>query len=82
MEELGYNRNDIKILYKMNKKAEIIVDTTVSQTESISVKEIVKQGSIFGPIMCCTTTSRMKWNEMKSYFFQYKQCTIYNTTTG
>ena len=60
MEELGYNRNDIKILYKINKKAEIIADTTVSQTESISVKEIVKQGSIFGPIMCCTTTSRMK----------------------
>ena len=22
------------------------------------------------------------WNEMKSYFFQHKQCTIYNTTTG
>ena len=51
MEEIGYNRNDIKILYKMNKKAEIIVDTTVGQTENISIKEIVKQGSIFGPIM-------------------------------
>ena len=43
----------------MNKKAEIIVDTTVGQTESISIKEIVKQGSIFGPIMCCATTSRV-----------------------
>ena len=42
MEEIGYNRNDIKILYEMNKKAEIIVDTTVGQTESISIKEIVK----------------------------------------
>ena len=59
MEEIGYNRNDIKILYKMNKKAEIIVDTTVGQTESISIKEIVKQGSIFEPIMCCTTTLRV-----------------------
>ena len=26
MEEIGYNRNNIKILYKMNKKAEIIVE--------------------------------------------------------
>ena len=43
----------------MNKKAEIIVDTTVGQTENISIKEIVKQGSIFGPIMCCATTSRV-----------------------
>ena len=60
MEEIGYNRNDMKILYKMNKKkAKIIVDTTVGQTESISIKEIVKQGSIFGPIMCCATTSKV-----------------------
>ena len=36
-----------------------MLDTTVGQTESISVKEIVKQGSIFGPIMCCATTSRV-----------------------
>ena len=59
MEEIGYSRNDIKILYEMKKKAEIIVDTTVGQTESISIKEIVKQGSIFGPIMCCATTSKV-----------------------
>ena len=43
----------------MNKKAEIIVYTTVGQTESISIKETVKQGSIFGPIMCCATTLRV-----------------------
>ena len=59
MEEIDYDRNDIKILYKMNKKAEIIVDTTVSQTESMNIKEIVKQGTIFGPIMCCATTLRV-----------------------
>ena len=53
MEEAGYNRNDIKILYKMNKKAEIIVDTTVGQAKSINTNETVKQGSIFGPIICC-----------------------------
>ena len=38
---------------------EIIADTTVCQTESISIKEIVKKGSIFGPIMCCATTWRV-----------------------
>ena len=58
MGEIGYNRN-IKMLYKMNKKAQIIVDTTVGQTESINIKKIVKQGSIFGPIMCCATTSKV-----------------------
>ena len=34
----------------------------MAQTESISIKEIVKQGSIFGPIMCCATTSRVNSN--------------------
>ena len=34
-------------LCELNKKAEIIVDTTVGQTECINIKEIVKQGSIF-----------------------------------
>ena len=39
MEEIGYNRNDIKMLYKMDKKSEIIVDTKVGQTERINIKE-------------------------------------------
>ena len=59
LEGISYNRDDIKILYEMNKKAEIIVDTTKGQTESPNIKEIVKQGSIFGSIMCCATTSRV-----------------------
>lgn len=35
----------------MNKIAEIVIDSTAGQTEN-SIKEIVKQGSIFGPTMC------------------------------
>ena len=55
----GYNKNDIKRPYEMNKKAEIIVDTTLAQTEGISIKEIVKQGTVFGRLMYCGTTSRV-----------------------
>lgn len=36
----------------MNKIAEIVIDSTAGQTENISIKEIVKQGLIFGPTMC------------------------------
>ena len=75
MEKIGYNRNDIKTLYEMNKKAEIIVDTTVDQTESISIKETVKQGSIFGPIMCCATTSRVN-NIGKTVQYSYRKVDI------
>ena len=62
MEEIGYNRNYIKMLQEMNKKAEIIVDTTMGQTKSINIEEIVKQGSVFGYFW----TNNMLCNNIKS----------------
>ena len=59
----------------MNKKAEIIVDTTVGQTGSISIKEIVKQGSIFRPILCYATTSRVN-NIGETVQYSYKKFDI------
>ena len=41
----------------MNKKADIIIRTPIGNTDNIQVKEVVKQGTIFGPIMCCAETS-------------------------
>ena len=49
LEEIGYNKNDITMIYKIIKKAKITVHTTVGQTESINIKEIVNQVSIFEP---------------------------------
>ena len=72
---VGYNRNNIKILYKMNNKAEIIVDTRVCQTESIIIKEIVKQRSIFGPVICCATKSKVK-NIGKTVQYSYGKIDI------
>ena len=46
------------MLYEINKKAEKIIYTTVGQTKSVNIKQIFKQGSIFGP-MCCATTSKV-----------------------
>ena len=41
----------------MNKETDIIIRTPVGNTDNIQVKEVVKQGTIFGPIMCCAKTS-------------------------
>ena len=41
----------------MNRETDIIITTPVGNTENIQVKEVVKQGTIFGPIMCCAETS-------------------------
>ena len=57
MYKLGYDPNTFKILYEMNKETDIIIRTPVGNTNSIQIKEVVKQGTIFGPIMCCAETS-------------------------
>ena len=78
MEEIGYNRNDIKMLYEINKNAEIITGTTVGQNESINIKEIVlfkEIGSIFGPIMCCATTSKVS-NIGETVQYRYEKIDI------
>ena len=49
MERIGYNKNDIKMLYEISKTTEIAVDTAVENTEEIEIKETVKQGSILDP---------------------------------
>ena len=52
---LGYDPNTLKSLYEMNKEIYVIIRTPVGNIDK--VKEVVKQGTIFGPIMCCAETS-------------------------
>ena len=59
MEIIGYNKSDIKMLYEINKTTEIVVDTTNGNTKSIEITQIVKQGSVFGPTMCCAMTAKV-----------------------
>ena len=47
------------MLYEMSKTTEIAVDTTIGNTESIEITEVVKQGSIFGPTVCFATTAKV-----------------------
>ena len=56
---LRYSPGTIKSLYKINKTSVIAVDTPIGKTSSIAVEEVVKQGTIFGPVMCCGSTSKV-----------------------
>ena len=60
MKELGYSSNNIKILYETYKKTDIKIETPFGEISSMEIKEVVKQGSTYGPIMCCTATSNVK----------------------
>ena len=53
MYSLDYDQNTLKILHEMNKETDTIIRTPVGKIENIQVWEVVKQGTIFGPIICC-----------------------------
>ena len=58
------------ILYKTNKKAEIVADTTVGQTDIINIKEILKQRPSFRSIMCCETSKVNNIGERVQYRYE------------
>ena len=45
---LGYSPGTIRSLYEVNKTSDIVVDTPIGKTLSITVEEAVKQGTILG----------------------------------
>ena len=53
MYNLGYDPSTLKILYEINKETDIVIRTPVGNMDNIQVKEVVKQGTIFGSIICC-----------------------------
>ena len=50
---------EVYMLYEMNKESNIVIETPVGMTDSITVHEIVKQGTIFGPKLCSVATEKM-----------------------
>ena len=72
---LGYSPGTIRSLYEINKTSNIVVDTPVGKTSSITVEEVVKQGTIFGPIMCCASISRVNTIQ-ESVKYQYGKVEI------
>ena len=57
--KLGYNKNDLEILYKLNETAQVKINTPNGDTENIEIKDVVEQGTTYGPIMCCASTARV-----------------------
>ena len=51
--------HEAKLFYNLNKKAIITIQTPVGDTNPIEVHEIVKQGTIYGPILCDINTDKV-----------------------
>lgn len=55
----GMREREVRMIYEMNKTANIIISTPMGKTEEIQVKDIVRQGTIFGPKLCCISTQKI-----------------------
>lgn len=49
---------EVAIIHEMNKKAKIIVETPHGLTKEVEAQNIVKQGTVLGPQMCCANTDQ------------------------
>ena len=59
LHEAGVREKEIRILHKMNSEAHIIVKTPVGPTHEFKLGEMVKQGTVFGPKLCCVSTGKI-----------------------
>ena len=57
--KLGYSKNDLEILHKLNETAQVKIYTPYGDTGNIEIKEVVKQGTTYGSTMCCASTARV-----------------------
>ncbi|XP_066934534.1 uncharacterized protein [Clytia hemisphaerica] len=55
----GVPANEAMIIFEMNKEAKIVVDTPHGRTAEITTKEIVRQGTIWGPTLCAVSTEKV-----------------------
>ena len=59
LHDCGMREREVAMVYKLNKEARFKVDTPSGVTKEVKVKEIVKQGTVFGPKLCCASTGKI-----------------------
>ena len=52
--------------YNMNKKSNIVIDTPVGRSKKVEIGEIVKQGTLSGPVLCNINTDKVNRSGQKS----------------
>ena len=55
----GVPAREVMLIYKMNEEANIVVDTPFGRTEKVRLREVVRQGTIWGPTLCAVATEKI-----------------------
>ena len=69
----GHNVNDAMMVYKLNKQAEVIIETPVGQSEEIQINETVRQDTIYGPQLCSITTDQINNYVKQSHIHLFRK---------
>lgn len=59
LKDCGMRERETQLLKQLNQRARMTVLTPCGETEEFQVEEVVKQGTIFGPLLCCCNTSKI-----------------------
>ena len=59
MMSLGMDEQDAWMIYQLNRKTIAKVRTPVGETPLFPITEIVKQGTVFGPLLCCASSAKI-----------------------
>ncbi|XP_066912807.1 uncharacterized protein [Clytia hemisphaerica] len=62
LHESGVRERELSEIFNLNKQSNIIIETPARTSQSITMGEIVKQGTVLGSQLCCAST--MKINEV------------------
>ena len=57
LSDVGVSKEMLKLIYSMNKKAKVTVQTPYGVTDEFETEPIVKQGTVLGSILCSTSTA-------------------------
>lgn len=55
----GVREKEIMAIYQTNRRASIQIQCPAGVTDEIEVNEIVKQGTVLGPLLCCVSTQKI-----------------------
>ena len=67
----GMNKEEAEYLYRMNKKVKVIVSTPAGETEEFILTDIVKQGTVLGPLMAGVSVDRINRMADETYLDYY-----------
>jgi hypothetical protein len=56
LQKLGIEKEYLQLIYNMNKRAVVTVQTPRGETSSFVTDPIVKQGTVLGPVLCSSMT--------------------------